>query len=1323
MAILNNSIQQAAGSDNITLEQLNSGKFCAGLYKLAEPISIYKNKQDESIYCIGKETGYSLYKNYDNCSIIMCGDVNFDTSGINFFNSTTQIIIPYNDTTDACINEFFIRYNNMSGAWSTLTKFQSGESVRGVKTEQGFYLVDNSDPNHPVVLSDRTKMDKIVANYSFTGGSRYKPGEVIPTNASPDINAYVVAVDPDTGAITKIALVEEPLTTTEGAGANIKVNTAYEGSFVVFDKMGNLKESDLKAEYLKPYEFTFQDSYNYELTFDTKFDESDLAGGASDLGFGYAPHPFNNFNYIVINKDTGERVNGTVDYDYARAPYTSDTAPGSLVWYGIVDSSDKVLPLTEGLTGYSDGDTFEFELLGGRYHGTIVDTSQNPWKVTTDLANNAGSIVTGYVDTKTITGSGTGLKLYIRPTIEQPAESISLASIPPKSLVWSGIKAKTNTSMTKVGSIVIPFQFNFDMTIRGELTHFVEYNKINVTGYYGIHPKWLASNYNTITPNSVGAQDWNVGDKFEVTIKGNTYEGQILSTDSEPYTIHHNIPQTTDINMTGTYIAKPVAPSIGQGLSIDVNTVQSYTYKLDNIYVDPHGGYDPAFYANSQVDILLARQRVQAGTLDNIIAFSGVEGRFNELIRREIIPENSADRSHYAIPTEKAVIDYIEQKIDKDSIANLTDEWVQAGLKHNLNKSSGTVASSVLIPYADSSTDGLLKKEMFDKVNLMESKINSLSGLDSIAAQLGTKSQITQTKLNRAWSNSGKGTPAEGNKIINTSEGDNQGHNWMYLNMGGTIQWYDIGSGNVAVATNSIQGVVMGTPPTNHYEYYTSIVKQVGSAASFIGDTLTATATGATHFTVRVNNTDSEGNIVNYTLSPDSGTDSVMLANIPFTKAKTTPLYYITSYTFDTSAATGYVTRENFSIDGLSYVGAVINATVNPMLAVANIPTKSNTDISGTYNTTSTNGTGTGLKVIIKCEPYYESVTFRLNITSWENPVDTIEVSDLDGHMKASGMRTIADQVKFLYENKADKQEIDITSKDGTIAIKKPEGFEDYPRFDLSFNLATSTVWITLTPLLDGFTQQFDITTYLQGVSTSNLEFYYGDGILLPGIDYTLHNNVVILSPGAGYEKDQVVLLNNDTRGARITEVGSAGEILGATITTALPTPTDGSGADISAQFIYEHLKTPAMNSADSRTFMVKGVQLALISDLSGVTEVVDPTGTLNAGVQGNVATIGLNINNVFKANSSQPCYITLNTLVPGQGVLTKGSLFDLLQGLTNNVKWILDNGVWKYKTSANRVEIAIQDTAVTPKAGVDVLCIRPSDLGQIAPPLPTSGS
>lgn len=1313
MAIVNRYIQQAAGVDNISLENLNDNHWTAGLYKLTEELVIYRDNTSPDLYYIGEHAGATLYKKYDSCSIIMNSDVFHNPEQPNIYAPTTQILIPYNDTKDSTLNEIFIRYNNESGAWSTLSKVSTGEAIRSVLSEVGYYLVDNTDPVNPVVLSDRSKVDKLTDNFTFTGGSGYKPGDVIPTDDD-GINFYVEEVDPYTGEITKGNLTHDDLTGTKGSGSNVHVNTEIKGSIVEFDEYGNLKPSDFKATYVKPYEFTYQDTYFYELNFDEDYDNSDLAGGTSDYGFAYSPFNFTNFIYKLVDKATGEELEGTVDFDYENPMYIPTLNPGSLIFYGYVNSADKVQAVITDAKNYKNGDTFTFNISGNTYNGTIVDTAQAPWVITTDLPVDIGAVINGLCDTITKTGSGTGLKVYVSPAVVEPCYSLGIKDIPDRSLVWSGVKAVTNESISKVGTICIPFQFNFDIKVNGVVEHKVEHGTITVNGIYSIRRSWTSNNYNTITPISETAENWNNGDEFTVSVLGTTYTGQIDDISTEPYTLHTDIPQTTDLQMTGTYTAIAKAPSKGIGLLIKIETVNSYTYKLKNTYVDPHGGQDPAFYANSQVDILLARQRIQAGTVNNVVAFAGQEGKFNELVRKESIEKDVTKRSDYAIPTEAAIGDFVDNKLDNDSIANLTSEWIETGEQLNLNKASGAVASSVLVPYASETQDGLIKKGMYGQIVVDHNTLLSLQGMDFIAAKLGeTPSQSDMTK---AWQDAGKSGPVVGNKIINVSEGKNQGHNWMYLEMNDVTQWYDIGSGTVNVATNAIQGVVMGTEPASTYDYNSSIVKQTGSANNFINEVLTTTAAGATEFKVEVLNTDSDGNITLYKLTPESGTDRKMLANIPFTKSHTAALYYETSYMLDTTSAQGYVNQEKFKINNITgnYEGYVLNSTVEPILCITNIPAKTQTDISGTYTTTSTTGSGTGLRIIVTSVPYYETVTFRLNITSWENPLDMVEIADYEGHMRASGVGVLAEHTKFLNQTKADREEITLTSNDNTISIKKPEGFESYPRFDLSFNLAASTTWITLTGLLDGVTSEWDITPYLQGISTSDLEFYYGDGILFAGIDYTFKTNIKVLAGGAGYAVNDIIMLNNDTRSAKVESVGSAGEILTATLSTSLPSTTSGTGADLAAQFIFTSLKEPVMNSAKNRTFMVKGTKLSLVSDLSGVSDVVDPTGTINTSVKDNVATIGLNVGNVFRANPAQPCYITLTTPTESQSILSQGSLINLLQSLTNNMKYVMDNAVWKYKNSDTRVEIAVQDAAITPKTNVNIIQVKPSDLGQI---------
>lgn len=1394
MAIYKSGILQASGAERITLEDINNTILEPGLHYLDDVYSLIIDgiSSEAAVEGVTKFT-------YDAWSIICTNSNRAEQGGYTPSRTQIWIPIGSHDASSPYYlpdtkNYFFIRSRNgdlHTDGWGSFRLFASGESVNYVGTEDGFYLVDNLDFRSPVILSDNSKASKIstIVETSFLG-TKYKVGEIIHTSSN-FINAQILAVDSH-GCPTKVVLTNKDVTTTSGTGCTVTVRmpdfsfisganysrndiiptndltinarvtevnefgtpvsleltespitttngfgcvVTINNSIVEVDRFGNLQESKLKASLIDSYFFNYQDTYIYELNFDEIYDESELAAGGSDYGFGYAPFTFENFNYTLIDKYTNMPIeNVKFTFNISRPPYIPTVNPGSLIWYGFVDVGGKVV--TEDGSGYHNGDTFTFVVDGHTFNGTVTNASVNPIQISHNIPSGPDemlwSLSEGEYSTTTVTGTGSGLRIIITHSVPAPNYSIDPnhenPDIPDKCLVWSGLKTITNESMTKVGTIFIPFTVSFNQTINGQSTHFEEHGTVSVVGLYGTKPYWIASNFNTVTYNTSSASGWDNGDKFNITVLGVKYEGQVLDTSTNPYTIITDIPQSSDKNMTGQYIAvsNPEDPN-KRGLVVNINSVNSHTYKLGNSYVDPHGGFDPAFYSNSQVDILLNQLKLPNGADWNIVAYSGIHDNreFKELARTTTIDNDPLARSDYKIPTESAIGDWVESKLDNDVVKTLVADWASSGEKIHLVLSSGSDASVVTVPYASTTQDGLIKKELFDQIELDHTLIQSLQGLDSIAAELGEAAEITQAKMNQAWAAAGKDTPVEGNKIINTSEGDNQGHNWMYLNMGGVVQWYDIGSGNVAVATNDIQGVVIGTHPDTEYDYLSDIVSQKGSAVNFINETLTTSVVGATDFSVVVNNTDSEGNITNYTLkyqntTPPKGSQEFMLSNIPFKKSHSTPLYYTNVVTIDSSSAVGYINKESFTINGITggYTGYVINSFTNPIECITNIPTKTPTDISGTYNTTSTNGSGSGLKIKVVSTPYYESVDFRLNITSWTLPSNTVQISDMEGHMSVQGVATLADQVTFLRENKADKKEITVTSSDSSIIITKPEGFEDDPKFDLKFNLAGSTQWVTLTGLIDGVTSSWDLTNYFTGLSTSNVEFYYGDGILIPGVDYTFVSSVLINAGGAGYQTGEVVMLDNDSlRAAKVVAVGSSGEITMAEITTALPTPTEGTGAHLSAQFIFTSLKEPYMNSANNRTFMAKAVKLSLISELSGVTAVVDPTNTLNCGVQDNTATIGLNIQSVFRANSSQPCYINLATPTPTQSILTQGSLVGLLQQLTNNMDYVMKNAVWKYNTNANRIEIAVQDNNVTPKPNTDIFVVKPSDLGQEANP------
>ena len=67
MAIFNNHVQQAAGSDNITFEQLEDSRILAGLYKLQvdESFSIYRDNKNRNIYLAREKCHFLRYFFFD----------------------------------------------------------------------------------------------------------------------------------------------------------------------------------------------------------------------------------------------------------------------------------------------------------------------------------------------------------------------------------------------------------------------------------------------------------------------------------------------------------------------------------------------------------------------------------------------------------------------------------------------------------------------------------------------------------------------------------------------------------------------------------------------------------------------------------------------------------------------------------------------------------------------------------------------------------------------------------------------------------------------------------------------------------------------------------------------------------------------------------------------------------------------------------------------------------------------------------------------------------------------------------------------------------
>ncbi len=78
-----------------------------------------------------------------------------------------------------------------------------------------------------------------------------------------------------------------------------------------------------------------------------------------------------------------------------------------------------------------------------------------------------------------------------------------------------------------------------------------------------------------------------------------------------------------------------------------------------------------------------------------------------------------------------------------------------------------------------------------------------------------------------------------------------------------------------------------------------------------------------------------------------------------------TSTYYELWVSADDSTAENYGIGDTFDIDGTDFTGQIVDTSTNPWEVLTTIPSTSMTDLKGTYPTTATSGSGTGLKIVV----------------------------------------------------------------------------------------------------------------------------------------------------------------------------------------------------------------------------------------------------------------------------------------------------------------------------------------------------------------------
>lgn len=284
---------------------------------------------------------------------------------------------------------------------------------------------------------------------------------------------------------------------------------------------------------------------------------------------------------------------------------------------------------------------------------------------------------------------------------------------------------------------------------------------------------------------------------------------------------------------------------------------------------------------------------------------------------------------------------------------------------------------------------------------------------------------------------------------------------------------------------------------------------------------------------------------------------------------------------------------------------------------------------------------------------------FRFDITSLSMaPTEGYCQVNSAGELYVNGFDTIREQIEYQLDNKVDKKGINLRSTDGYITVTG-----ESPNFAIGLNVAGSRQMIDLTNIMDGITDTWDLATLPQGEDIQgSVSFWYGDGRLIPGRDYTFSD---------------------------FTTDNFKGQ------------PQYGTK-------ILKCLNTPVWNPSENRTLYVEIEKMSLISDIRGIGQIVSDDGSLIFNKQGDIGYMTVNTVQVLENTKKKIVTPTESTTM-----ISEGTVMEYIKSLSDNVRYLLDNAVWKNSNTDLPLKIAFQTSTVAPEAGVNKIHINPNDLGQ----------
>lgn len=390
---------------------------------------------------------------------------------------------------------------------------------------------------------------------------------------------------------------------------------------------------------------------------------------------------------------------------------------------------------------------------------------------------------------------------------------------------------------------------------------------------------------------------------------------------------------------------------------------------------------------------------------------------------------------------ENLVGDLFQNPQLKQALDNLTplDRFLDVESQVGVNKSNISQNRADIEDLQVSDANQNTEIEALDQLtkqheNSLRTKANQVLELFTIAAK-GSNYAVGDTILDQAGENILVVTAVDENGgILNVEISDAVTPNAYHISIDESGENYKVGdilatndpTYNALVTSTDINGAILTVELTTN-----SATATAGTGAQLTlhqgSGALISMTTYPTLYFICTN--DGLHNRIQYFLNGDLSTPYDIVAYPDFVNVQNiisseTDSYYEIFYYADSQYAIGYEIGDTFTIDGLEFSGQITDISTDPYIIECNIPLTYPENLAGTYTTTSTLGSGTGLHVVINSIFHPQRTTNDEFNTYMDN--HDMYIQDLI----ENAVTEMARELKALIDLKADQADFEVHLND-----------------------------------------------------------------------------------------------------------------------------------------------------------------------------------------------------------------------------------------------------------------------------------------------------